>query len=191
MILALIIILYLLAALVLGCVGIAQGQLMEFVEPTSIRFRKPWTVRLLAGMLGWLFLLSPFLIATGTRPSDLVWAWCILAPIFFPLAALLLFLSGPQEVSLNSETRAFQAAQGWPFYPKKQQGYLAEEAYVAVQTNGYIWYVMLRMGGRRQPAYLLAKPITQSASRAFAQEMANKLHLPVKEMTLQELKKLK
>lgn len=154
-----------------------------------LNFRKPKMLRLGAGMLGLLCLGSPWIIATGTHPSDLVPVESFFGPVCVGLSCLCAYITGPQDVSIEIDTRTCHAINGWMFHPRRQACPLTDTSSLRVWAGGSSWYVVLWIGGRKEPMFLLARPSRKSDAISVAQEIAEKLHLPLQETTLSELRK--
>ena len=76
------------------------------------------------------------------------------------------------------------------FHPKKISIAMTQASCVCICTGERSYYVFLMMGGGTDRWFLLARPALMGDARTFAQEMAAKLDLPVKETTFTEMRVL-
>jgi len=180
---------YAFAAIAISFIGFSKSWL-EASNQHVLSFRKPKLMRLGAGMISLLCLCFLPIILADTRPTDLVLVWCSFGTASIGLFGLLFYLSGPQDVLIDLDARTCHGTDGWMFSPRRRICPLTEASSLRVWAGGYSWYVVLWTGGKRDPMFLLAKPASKSAAVSFAQEIADKLHLPVNETTLGETRKL-
>lgn len=180
---------YVFAAIIISFVGFSQSW-FETSNQHVLSFRKPKLMRLGAGTVGLLCLCFPWMIANNTRPSDLAFVWCSFGTTSVALSGLLAYIAGPQDVLIDLDARTCHGTDGWMFRPRRRICPLSDVSSVYVWAGGYSWYVAIWIGGKKDPVFLLARPASKSAALSFAREIADKMHLPVKETTLGEIRKL-
>ncbi len=182
-------IVYAFAAAIISFIGFSQGWLKTSNQDV-LSFRKPKLMRLGSGMIGLLCLCNPWIIMTDTKPSDIMLMWCTFGAVSIALFCLLSYLAGPQDVLINLNEKVCYGTAGWIFNPRKRICPLSDKSSVCVWASGHSWCVVLWIGGRKDPRFLLGLPSCKSEAITFAKNIACKLHLPVKETTLKEIRQL-
>ena len=180
---------YLLATTVMLAVGSSQASWLDSADLHTISFRKPAPTKLSMGMFSLLFLMTAVVSGTADHHSEkfLLRIWCIPWCLVFSL--VFACLAGPQEVSVDLETRTCQETKGWLFCPRKTVHALSEASCVCI-LDGEINNVFLLPGGGRDRWFILGQPFHSKDAPAVAQEMADKLHLPVRKATWKTLRSL-
>ena len=173
--------------LILVCMGYRERLVAS--SPRLMDFRNPWPERVSAGMLSLLLLLGAVLGATVLAPGFGLWfTWAWFVPICLLMGALMLYLSGPQDVRIDLDTRMCYGTKGWMLCPQKRVCPLSEASHICVFRGGYGCYVVLWINGIKDPMFMLAKTGTLSEALSYAQKIAIPLQLPVREKTLKEMR---
>ena len=180
---------YLLATMAMLAVGSSQGSWLNSAGLHTIKFRKPALTRSSMGMSSLLFLMIVIVSGKADHHSEIFFFrfWCI--PWCLALSLVFAYLAGPQDVSVDLETRTCQETKGWIFRPRKNVHALSETSCVCI-LNGEINNIFLLPGGGRDKVFVLGQPFRSKDAPALAQKMADELCLPVKNATWKTLRGL-
>ena len=182
---------YVFTTIVILVVGTLQGSWLDSTDQQVICFRKPKMLRLGAGMASSIFLVAAIFFAlSAVRQFGVLFTWLWNVPLSIFLTALLAFLAGPQDVFIDLETRLCYKIDGWMFHPRKNTYHITEVSSLSICSGGQTYYVFLMIGGGSKQWFLLARPEQKTDAICFAQAIADKLHLPVKETNFRELREL-
>ncbi len=122
----------------------------------------------------WLLCLSPSAQHNGLYAS--------LIPIILPFQPFIggccVYLSGPQEVSVDKERQTYKTTQGWPFFPRVSSGLLREiwGVYVGASQNGD-YVVGLSWWGHNN-YQTIARFYRHSKAQELAEGLASALSVP-------------
>ena len=114
----------------------------------------------------------------------------LLSLFLLPLIVFLAYIAGPQDVLVDLETRMCHETAGWIIYPQKRNLALTEASCLCIFANGASYYVTLMIGGGTKRYFIIARPITLRQARIIAEPIAEKLHLPVNEVSVKEMIRL-
>ena len=171
---------YFLTTLVVGCIGLAEGFQLDVSNPQFLVFQKSSMTRLFSAMMSLMCLGCIGIFANATRPADIETFWWLIAPMCVGVSYFFAYLAGPQDVRIDLESRICYQTKGWFFHPRKQTYQLTQASYLCAYCGNKSCYTMLRIGDPADTRFVLAMRGSQSAALSFAQEIADKLHLPAK-----------
>ncbi len=155
------------------------------VSDTVQVFCKPQAERRVYACLGLLLLtLWPFsfwllCLSSSAQHNSL---YASLIPIILPfqpfIGGCFIYLSGPQEVSVDRECQTYQITQGWPLFPRVSSGSLREiwGVYVGASQNGD--YVVGLSWWGHDNYMTIARFYRRSKAQELAEELAIALSVP-------------
>ena len=182
---------YFLVTVVVCIIGFQQGSWLERNCPNTniLSFRKPTFYRLGTAMMGLLFLGFAFFFASAVGYFG-VTTWFFFVPVCLLFTCLFVYTAGPEDVSIDLETRTYQQIKGCMLHPRKRTGTLTDASCVCIVAGGKSYYVNLMVGIGTDLWFLIARSSRMSDAQSFAKEIADKLHLSVRETTFEDLRKL-
>lgn len=75
-------------------------------------------------------------------------------------------------------------------HPRKRSLALTEASCLSICVDNASYYVHLMIGGGTGRYFILARPSSLGKAQSIAEPIAAQLHLPVKEVTLREMREL-
>ncbi len=140
-------------------------------------------------MLGLLMLAMTgvFVVKADDFGGWLAWLWYVPLGILFTL--FFAYVAGPQDILIDLEARVCYQTKGWMFHPRKRTYYLTETSSLCACCGGQSCYVFLRIGDAANQRLMLATRSSKQDAYYYGKEIADKLGLPIKATTLQEMGK--
>lgn len=178
---------YFLSSIALLCAGMMQGIQLVVADPQFLSFRKSSLLRIASGMMSFLFLGGLWVIIQATRPSDYVYLGWFIGPASIGVSCLFAYFAGPQDVRIDLQSRVCLQTKGWFFRPREQTYQLTEASSLCACCGGQACYTMLRVGDSANHRLLLAMCNSQDEAYSFALTIAEKLDLPAKKTTWDEM----
>ena len=169
-------------------VGYSQGSWLAASGPHVLSFRKPVLCRVGVGMLAVLFL-------TGT--AFFLWDEYTTGVSYMPLsisclvvACFFAYVAGPQDVTVDIQSGVCHETFGWLVRPRKRSLALTDASCLATLCSGGTSYVFLMIGGGSKRYFMIAATSSMGEAYSIASPIAQKLHLSIKETTIQGLRRL-
>jgi len=151
-------------------------------------FRKPYLMRISLGMLSLLLLVVAVQMPADQNGGRNGYAmWYTWMPVCLSLAALIAFLAGPQNIYIDVEARAGYTVKGWFFHPRRQKFRLGDKSFLCLITDHDGYTVLLCVADSARQRAFLGKFAAKDAALRVLQEVAEKLDLPIKELTAVEM----
>ena len=179
-------------ALFLGFRGLSDGSLRVADTGAEVKFRKRVSERTGSTMMSALFIVGPLLqygqgAINAAQHHQPVPVWAYFALFFGVLIAagfggLMLYLSGPRDLSLNLDRHTYQFISGWPQCPRVQAGPWEDMAGVYVRhfsgRSGVRYIVEIAWRCERRSCPILGRFGREEDAKALADQMAALLGLP-------------
>ncbi len=171
--------------------GSMQANWMDKSDLHMLSFRPPWAFRLGIGMVSMFMLACALYFAFAAVHYFGVWqTWLWNVPLSLLIAVLFAYFGAPMDTSIDLDKRVCYRTAGWRFHSRHDIYPLTEELSVCICSGGQTYYVFLVIGGGIGKRLILARPERKSDALDIAQEIAEKLKLPIKEATLSTLRNL-
>ena len=179
--------LYIVVTLTMSVIGLMHGDWRISCDTTRVCFRKPWSLRIGYAMSSFLVLalmgmfVHDTLANSGLLNAGVLYTWGFVVPGCTPFGILLLRGSGPQDLWINLDTRVCHSLGGWPLFPSHSSCALRETSCLYVFPGSYSYYVVLWIGGAKEPGFTLAQGGTSREVASLARKHAELLNLPIRE----------
>ena len=180
---------YFLATIAMCLLGLMQESRQSKSAEHVLNFRSPRMLSIGMGMFGLLFLAVAVWFSAFASDAN-IWTTLMFVLPSLLLGVPCLLLTGSHDVSINSEEKVCQVTRKWAFRTRMQSYSLSAASCVCVCTGGESYYVHLVVGGGTYKRFLLERFSLKTDAIMFAQEVADKLKLTVKEIPLQQLRSL-
>jgi len=178
---------YFLAAIAMLLLGLMQGSGQSEAAEHVMIFRSPRMLSIGMGMFGMLFLaVAVWFSAIASDAGGWTTLLFVLPSLLLGVPCLL--LTGSHDVSIDLEGKVCQVTRRWAFRTRKRSYLLSAASSVCVCTGGESYYVFLVVGGGTYKRFLLERFSLKIDATMFAQEVADKLRLAVRELPLQRLR---
>lgn len=149
---------------------------------SQMRYAKPIQQR-----LGYL-LIAVSLPWAATWQHPIKWYWPSYA-VAAGLSLVLIYLSGPNQIQVDTERQVYTAKYGWPFRPKVWYGSLDEVAKLHI-TNTEGFYLLIVRWKVRRPGICIGCFWSRSKAEEAAAEIANgwNMNLPIGNAGVQRIR---
>ncbi len=174
-------------AVITMLVALRDGSFLRSSHQNKMIFRKPLSQRLFAASLAFLVGVGgpisywySFMDATGSESEiTRITFWAVFAVLCLVVGILLLWLFGPEELSLDLNQRTYHLVSGWPLVPTARSGDCSDIAGIYVRSTGkgnvFIGASWRYSKKRFTP---LGRFSRERPAKQFAQDIAFKLELP-------------
>ena len=113
-------------SVVLVMFGSLSGIWQKKDRGLQIVYRRPWLLRAGFSSFALMLILGPITLRAP------LWLTCYWVIIGYPIASLLIYLSGPNDICLDIRSRTYQMCCGWPLFSRRFYGPLEDIAGVKV-----------------------------------------------------------
>ncbi len=179
---------YFLATIALLLVGMMQGNRNDKSAEHILSFRRPVALKIAGGMFILLLLAPDFAFNPITFGF---WEfWLFFVPTSLLLTVPCILMIGPHDVSIDLQTKTCQVTNGWVFRPRTRRYSLTAASSVCVCSGGEAYYVFLVIGDGTHTRLMLEPVSGKNDAITYAQEIGDRLQLPVKNIPLRQLRSL-